>query len=41
MKHQEQFIDFSLEQRIEAEQQRIINDYYNSLSLEQQKVIDR
>jgi hypothetical protein len=41
MKQQEQFIDFSLEQRIEAEQQRIINDYYNSLSLEQQKVIDR
>ena len=32
---QEHFIDISLEQRIEAEQQRIINDYYNSLTLEQ------
>lgn len=39
--NQDHFIDFSLEQRIEAEQQRIINDYYNSLTLEQQKIIDR
>lgn len=34
------FMDFNLEQRLEAEQQRILNDYYNSLTIEQQKVID-
>jgi hypothetical protein len=33
--------DFTLEQRLEAEQQRILNDYYNSLTAEQQKVIDQ